>query len=91
MAANKELMALLHQLLAENMLERLKKDKAEEMLTDAATLGAIRAFLKDNEITSDPADSSDLDKLRENLKQQSAARRKIGNVISLATDDAKEA
>lgn len=91
MTASKQLMERLHQVLAETLLERLEKDKAEDMITDAATLGCIRTFLKDNSITCDPADKGDLVNLRKKLDEASKSRRKLGNVIELAAQDVKEA
>jgi hypothetical protein len=70
------------------MIKRLEEDLKDGIPTDAATLGAITKFLKDNEVTADPADADDLSSLREKLKAQSAARKqKVGNVIQLASTD----
>ncbi len=90
MKASASLLEELHRLVAENLIKRLNKDAEDEMFTDAATIGAITKFLKDNNITADPADKSDLDNLRDKLKQQSQARR-LGKVIQMADRDAKEA
>jgi hypothetical protein len=90
MKATASLLEELHRLVAENLIGRLKKDAEDEMFTDAATIGAITKFLKDNNITADPADKSDLENLRDKLKQQSQARR-LGKVIQMADRDAKEA
>lgn len=90
MKASASLLEELHRLVAENLIGRLQRDAKDEMFTDAATIGAITKFLKDNNITADPADKSDLENLRDKLKQQSQSRR-LGKVIQMADRDAKEA
>jgi len=87
-------LGLLHKLLAKSFKERLEADMQDNIPTDAATLGALAKFLKDNSVTADPASADDLGVLRAKLQEQSAARRaRVGNVISLAGSDllAKEA
>ena len=73
-ASIKELQTL-HKLLTKSFTDRLNQDLAECLPTDAATLGAISKFLKDNAVTADPADSDDLDRLRSQLTE-AASRRK---------------
>lgn len=78
----------LHQLVAKSLNTRLTDDLKDGIPTDAATLGAAIKFLKDNEITADPASKEDLTELRDKLKQQAASRKKTaGNVIALANSD----
>lgn len=87
-AADIDMLQLLHNLQAQSMIKRLQEDLADGIPTDAATLGAISKFLKDNEVTADPADSDDLAALRDKLKQQSAERRaRSGNVIALIQEE----
>jgi len=82
----------LHALIAKSLTHRIEQDIDDNIPTDAATLGAAIKFLKDNNVTADPADSDDLAQLRNKLKDQAAQRRKgVSNVVALATADLKEA
>jgi len=55
---------------------------------DAATLGVIRQFLKDNSVTANPATNTELKDLQERLREQSKRRRdNISNVIAMADRD----
>ena len=50
----------------------------------------ILKFLKDNNVSADPADADDLSALRDKLKQQAEQRRAgRSNVVQLATQDLK--
>ena len=81
----------LHSLIAQSLTLRVTQDIADNIPTDAATLGAAIKFLKDNNVTADPADADDLSQLRDKLKEQSAQRRrKVGNVVALATADLEQ-
>lgn len=81
----------LHVLIAKSLKQRIEQDIDDNIPTDAATLGAAIKFLKDNNVTADPADSDDLAELRNKLKEQAAQRRKtVGNVVALASADLKE-
>lgn len=51
---------------------------------DAATMGCISKFLKDNEITCEPAELGTLDELREKYSKQ--AKERQSNVRSLIED-----
>lgn len=78
----------LHALIAKSLKQRIEQDIDDNIPTDAATLGAAIKFLKDNNVTADPADSDDLADLRNKLKEQAAQRRKtVGNVVALAAAD----
>ena len=78
----------LHKLVAQSLSARIELDMADNIPTDAATLGAAIKFLKDNSVTADPADADDLSALRDKLKDQAAARRKkMGSVVALANAD----
>lgn len=83
----------LHRLITQSFTKRIEDDIADGIPTDAATLGAAVKFLKDNACTADPADSDDLSKLRDKLKEQATARiKKTGSVLALVQEDmAKEA
>lgn len=81
----------LHTLIAKSLTQRIEQDIEDNIPTDAATLGAAIKFLKDNNVTADPADADDLSQLRDKLKEQSAQRRrKVGNVVALATADLEQ-
>jgi len=80
----------LHALIARSLNKRIKQDMEDELPTDAATLGAAIKFLKDNNVSADPADSDDLSELRENLRKQAEQRRAgRSNVLQLAQNDLK--
>lgn len=82
----------LHSLIAQSLNSRIKQDMVDSLPTDAATLGAAIKFLKDNNVSADPADRDDLTELRENLRRQSEARKnKRSNVIDLMSGDLKAA
>ena len=58
-------MASLHAKLADVMEEMLDDAlKSDGLPLDAASIGTISKFLKDNEITCDPADKEDMQALR---------------------------
>lgn len=81
----------LHKLIAQSLNERIKQDMEDKLPTDAATLGAAIKFLKDNNVSADPADADDLSALRDKLREQADQRRaNRGNVVQLATADLKQ-
>ena len=80
----------LHSLIARSLNQRISQDMEDGLPTDAATLGAAIKFLKDNNVSADPADADDLSALRDTLKQQAEQRRAgRSNVLKLATQDLK--
>ena len=80
----------LHSLIARSLNQRISQDMEDGLPTDAATLGAAIKFLKDNNVSADPADADDLSALRDKLKQQAEQRRTgRSNVVQLATQDLK--
>ena len=80
----------LHSLIARSLNQRITQDMEDGLPTDAATLGAAIKFLKDNNVSADPADADDLSALRDKLKQQAEQRRAgRSNVVKLATQDLK--
>lgn len=88
--ASLEKLHRLHGMLADSFASRLEQDIKDNIPTDAATLGAISKFLKDNEVTADPADSSDLADLKKQFAEAQATRRSRGsNIVALATQDLK--
>jgi hypothetical protein len=81
----------LHRLIARSLSARITQDMEDDLPTDAATLGAAIKFLKDNNVSADPADADDLSALREKLREQAELRRaNRGNVVALATADMKQ-
>lgn len=90
-AASKASLEELHAAVARSLTARITQDMEEDLPTDAATLGAAIKFLKDNNISADPADSDDLSELRDKLAEQAASRRKAAvNVVRLADRDMKQ-
>ena len=80
----------LHALIARSLNQRITQDMEDGLPTDAATLGAAIKFLKDNNVSADPADADDLSALRDTLKQQAEQRRAgRSNVVQLAPRDLK--
>jgi len=80
----------LHRLIAKSLSTRIEQDMLDDLPTDAATLGAAIKFLKDNNVSADPADADDLSKLRDKLTEQAKQRRELrGNVVALAAADLK--
>lgn len=92
MAAKLDELKALHRLIAQSLTQRIEQDMADDIPTDAATLGAAIKFLKDNNVSADPADADDLGKLREKMSQQARERAsRKSNVLSLAGGDLKQA
>lgn len=95
MAANtgsRALLEKLHGMLTESFVRRLEDDERDGIPTDAATLGAISKFLKDNEVTADPADNDELADLKQRfleLQGQRSNGRKAGRVLELVKSDLK--
>lgn len=78
----------LHSLIARSLNARIKQDMDDDLPTDAATLGAAIKFLKDNNVSADPADADDLSALRDKLREQANQRSdRRNNVVALATKD----
>jgi hypothetical protein len=78
----------LHSLIARSLNARIAQDMQDDLPTDAATLGAAIKFLKDNNVSADPADADDLSQLRDKLREQAEQRRvKRGNVMALVRSD----
>lgn len=90
-AASNDALKALHAKVAESLTNRIVQDMEDDVPTDAATLGAAIKFLKDNNISADPAEASDLTELRNKLKEQAERRKAVGNVIEFAQGDLKQA
>lgn len=82
----------LHEQLAAAMLEEVVLARDEGMPVPAADKGAIAKFLKDNNITADPAANADLEALQAALKGQASARStKLQDRLESISSDAVEA
>lgn len=83
-------MASLHAKLAEVMEDMLDDAlKADGLPLDAASIGTISKFLKDNEITCDPADKEDMQALREKFsraRRGGSAERSVQNILDGAAE-----
>ena len=88
MAATLKELQELHRMVAKSLSTRISQDMEDQLPTDAATLGAAIKFLKDNNVSADPADAEDLDGLRAKLTQQMQERRTRGaSAVSAAMTD----
>ena len=75
------LLEKLHGLLADSFVHRLEEDKRDKIPTDAATLGAISKFLKDNEVTADPADNTELADLKQQFMDLQGQRQNVARLL----------
>lgn len=85
---------LLHSMLTESFIRRLKADEEEELFTDAATLSAMIKLLKDSEVSADPLEADGLSELQQGLEDQVARLRaeraaKKAKQLALAEQDLK--
>lgn len=81
MAAKLSVMQELHAELADLLLHELRWYREQEIPVPAADKAAIAKFLKDNSITCDPADASDVEALRAEFAAQSASRMKAAKAL----------
>ena len=86
MAAPIEKLNKLHEMVTDSFIKRLELDAEDGVPTDAATLSSMTKFLKDNEVTADPAESSKLDSLQEQMIQRSKENKanQTSNILNLA-------
>lgn len=90
MAAKQSALGELHEFLAEQMLLELKWYRDNEIPVPAADKAAVAKFLKDNMITCDPADSGDLEKLRNEFAEARKARQdRALAAVELSSSDIK--
>lgn len=75
MAAPISKLSKLHELLTDIMLEELDMYRSEAMPVPSSDKAAIAKFLKDNNVTADPADRADLDALKDALLGKQEAKR----------------
>lgn len=91
MATLVELQAL-QDLIVKSLNNRIEQDIEDGIPTDAATLGVAIKLLKDNNVSADPADATELGSLREKLAEQNRLRQeRRNNVIQMANHDLKQA
>lgn len=88
MASSRKKLEELHALIADSYTNRIRQDIEDNIPTDAATLSGAVKFLKDNNISADPADTDDLTALRDKLTEQATQRRKkVGSTLALVGAD----
>jgi hypothetical protein len=88
MAAKQSALGELHEFLAEQMLLEMKWYRDNEIPVPAADKAAIAKFLKDNSVTCDPADTDDLEKLRNEFQEARKTRQnKALESVKLADSD----
>lgn len=90
MAASIDVLRELHAELAQDMLNELRWYRENEIPIPAADKAAIAKFLKDNSITCDPADTSDLQALRDQLAEGRKRQMRSTAAIEAAEDDLRE-
>lgn len=87
--ASLELMAELHAMLTETFMDDLRWYKEQGIPVPAAEKAATAKFLKDNAITCDPADATDIEALRQEL--QATLKEKRNKALSaVLTGDTSE-
>lgn len=74
MAATTASLMELHAKFAKQCHDTLDRDLRDDMPTDAATMSVIKSFLKDNNITSDPAEKDTTSELARKFQAQSELR-----------------
>lgn len=74
MTASKEELGALHKLVTAAYAGEIKTCLKEEVAVPPALLSGAAKFLKDNEITADPAENKDMRDLQNRLKEASASR-----------------
>lgn len=73
-AASTDSLLELHAKLARQLDATLDRDIKDDMPTDAATLSVISNFLKNNNITCDPAEKDTTSALSEKFREQARVR-----------------
>lgn len=87
MAGSLEKLGKLHELITDSFIARIEDDMSENLPTDAATLAAAAKFLKDNDVSADPAETGKLDVLRKQMIERSKENKasQATNIVDLAT------
>lgn len=85
MTASKEELGALHRLVTKAYIGEIETCLDEQVPVTPALLSGAAKFLKDNEITADPAEAKDLRDLQSRLKEASGNReRRRNNIIDFA-------
>lgn len=88
MTASKEDLGALHRLVTRAYIGEIETCLEEEVMVTPALLSGAAKFLKDNEITADPADKKDLRDLQSRLKEAAGGRdSKRGAVLAFAKQE----
>lgn len=88
MAAKQSALGELHEFLAEQFLIELKWYRENDIPVPAADKAAAAKFLKDNNITCDPADREGLEDLKNQFLAESNARKtKAAQLVDLTKED----
>ncbi|CEF89921.1 hypothetical protein [Pseudomonas phage vB_PaeP_PAO1_1-15pyo] len=90
--ASAERLGLLHELVCTAIERNFKWYMDNDIPIPASDIAAATKFLKDNEITCDPSDTINIDRLREEMRQAQAENRRIAleGFIAGETDDEME-
>lgn len=88
MAAKESYLGELHEFLAEQFMIEGRWYRENDIPMPAADKAAMSKFLKDNNITCDPADRADLEALKAEFLEGSRARQsKAARAAGLSADD----
>lgn len=88
MTATKDELGALHRLVTKAYIGEIQTCLDEEVMVTPALLSGAAKFLKDNEITADPADKKDLRDLQSRLKDAAAGRdAKRSNVLQMVQNE----
>jgi len=88
-AASTQSLMELHEKLAKQLDATLSRDLEDDMPTDAATLSVIKSFLKDNNITCDPAERDTTSELAKKFAEQERIRaERKQKALALVKEDA---
>lgn len=94
-ATDKDSLELLHRLVTQAYSTEIALALKDEAPPNPALLAGAAKFLKDNEITADPADKKDLKEMQRKLKEASAQRKSrksnVSDMLAHVTNDMKEA
>lgn len=90
-ASDKSSLEELHRLVTQAYSTEIALSLKEEAPPNPALLAGAAKFLKDNDVTADPAEASDLKGLQAQLKAAADARRvRNGSLLSAVTNDLDE-
>ena len=86
-AAKRSRLSELHRMFTEALIEEIKQSKEDEVPLPAADKSVIAKFLKDNDVSADPAEQGKLDDLRQAMINRSKENKanQVSNIVDLAT------